>query len=75
MKRKNLLHIPAVAVGTDYTCIPFWEETNMDYYVILHDGLTDEFAKRGIPENKLLPLGIPVRQSFCTRTSKAAART
>ncbi len=47
----------------------------MDYYVIPHDDLTDEFAKRGIPENKLLPLGIPVRQSFCTRTSKAAART
>ena len=65
MKRKNLLHIPAVAVGTDYTCIPFWEETNMDYYVIPHDDLTDEFAKRGIPENKLLPLGIPVRQAFC----------
>ena len=75
MKRKNLLHIPAVAVGTDYTCIPFWEETNVDYYVIPHDDLTDEFAKRGIPENKLLPLGIPVRQAFCTRTAKAAART
>ena len=75
MKRKNLLHIPAVSVGTDYTCIPFWEETNVDYYVIPHDDLTDEFAKRGIPENKLLPLGIPVRQAFCTRTAKAAART
>ena len=75
MKKKNLLHIPAVAVGTDYTCIPFWEETNMDYYVIPHDDLTDEFAKRGIPENKLLPLGIPVRQAFCTRTAKADART
>lgn len=47
----------------------------MDYYVIPHDDLTDEFAKRGIPENKLLPLGIPVRQAFCTRTAKAAART
>lgn len=47
----------------------------MDYYVIPHDDLTDEFAKRGIPENKLLPLGIPVRQAFCTRTAKADART
>ena len=34
----------------------------MDYYVIPHDDLTDEFAKRGIPENKLLPLGIPVKR-------------
>ena len=30
MKKKKLLHIPAVAVGTDYTCIPFWEETDCD---------------------------------------------
>lgn len=47
----------------------------MDYYVIPHDDLTDEFAKRGIPENKLLPLGIPVKQAFCTRTAKDTART
>ena len=45
MKKKNLLHIPAVAVGTDYTCIPFWEETNLDYYVIPHEDLFPEYVK------------------------------
>jgi len=44
MKKKNLLHIPAVAVGTDYTCIPFWEETNLDYYVIPHEDLIPEYV-------------------------------
>ena len=74
MKKKNLLHIPAVAVGTDYTCIPFWEETNLDYYVIPHEDLIPEYVKRGVPEEKLLPYGIPVRQDFCRNLSKEAAR-
>ena len=25
-----------VAVMTDYTCIPFWEETDCDYYITPH---------------------------------------
>ena len=74
MKKKNLLHIPAVAVGTDYTCIPFWEETNLDYYVIPHKDLIPEYVKRGVPEEKLLPYGIPVRQEFCHNTSRDIAR-
>lgn len=56
MKKKKLLHMPAVAVGTDYTCIPFWEETNLDYYVIPHEDLIPEYVKRGVPEEKLLPM-------------------
>lgn len=74
MKKKKLLHMPAVAVGTDYTCIPFWEETNLDYYVIPHEDLIPEYVKRGVPEEKLLPYGIPVRQDFCRNLSKEAAR-
>ena len=74
MKKKKLLHIPAVAVGTDYTCIPFWEETNLDYYVIPHEDLIPEYIKRGVPKEKLLPYGIPVRQDFCSNASKDAAR-
>ena len=70
MKKKKLLHIPAVAVGTDYTCIPFWEETNLDYYVIPHEDLIPEYVNRGVPKEKLLPYGIPVRQDFCKNLSK-----
>ena len=61
-------------VGTDYTCIPFWEETDLDYYVIPHEDLIPEYVKRGVPEEKLLPYGIPVRQDFCRNLSKEAAR-
>ena len=41
LKKKGLLQIPAIAVETDYTCIPFWEETELDYYVTPHEDLTE----------------------------------
>ena len=37
MKRKGILRQKTVAIATDYTSIPFWEETECDYYVIPHE--------------------------------------
>lgn len=74
MKKKGMLSIKAIAVATDYTCIPFWEETNCDYYILPHKDCVEEFRKRGIPEEKLLPFGIPVRGAFEERMEKAQAR-
>lgn len=74
MKQKGRLTIPCVAIATDYACIPFWEETNCDYYVVPHKDLIPEFASCGIPEEKLLPLGIPVRPAFARPASKEDVR-
>ena len=74
MKQKGLLTIPCVAIATDYACIPFWEETNCDDYVIPHKDLIPEFASYGIPKEKLLPLGIPVRPAFSRPASKEDVR-
>ena len=74
LKKKGLLSVPAVAIGTDYTCIPFWEETDLDYYVIPHEDLIEEYVHRDVPADKLLSYGIPVRQDFCKNLSKEAAR-
>lgn len=74
MKRHHMLSIPVVAVGTDYTCIPFWEETECDYYVIPHEDLADEYVKRGVPRHKLLAYGIPVSHAFTRHTPKEPAK-
>lgn len=63
-----------VFVATDYTCIPFTEETNCDAYVIPHPDLLEEFEGRGIPREKLYPLGIPVRRAFRQEITRADAR-
>ena len=73
MKRKHMLSQKVVAVETDYTCIPFWEETECDYYIVPHESLIDEFAAKGIPREKLLPYGIPVRPAFSRPCRKADA--
>ena len=63
-----------VLVSTDYTCIPFMEESNCDYYVIPSSDLYEEYCARGIPGNKILPYGIPVRREFSQGRSKSDAR-
>lgn len=74
MKHRNMLEQKVVAIETDYTCIPFWEETDCDYYIIPHKELKAEFAGRGIPEKKLKAYGIPVRQAFSDPRVPKAAR-
>lgn len=74
MKKKGKLSQKVVAVGTDYTCIPFWEETDCDYYVIPHKDLAKEYIDRGIPAEKLLPYGIPVQQKFLGAKDKERAK-
>lgn len=67
---KNDYDIHFLAVATDYTCIPFWEETNPDYFIIPHSDLIDDFKSKGISENKLLPYGIPVSKTYITDYDK-----
>lgn len=53
-----------MAIATDYVCIPFWEETNPDYFVIPSEELKEDFKSKGIPEEKLLPFGIPTAKVY-----------
>ena len=74
MKRKGM-HLPlTVAVMTDYTCIPFWEETDCDYYVVPHKKLCTQIVKRGIPKEKLKVFGIPVSPKCKEERTKEQAR-
>lgn len=62
IKKEHDIHF--IAVATDYVCIPFWKETNPDYFIIPNDDLKQDFIGKGIDENKLLPLGIPVSKAY-----------
>ncbi len=64
LRRKGKLSARCYAIATDYTCIPFWEETELDGYFIPHEDLCDEFHKKGIPYEKLHATGIPVSKRF-----------
>ena len=75
LKRNLQLNIPSYFIMTDYTCIPFLQETDMDYYIIPHEHLIEEFVEKGLPRKKIVPIGIPVdEQKFTTRIPKQKAR-
>lgn len=74
LRERHRLSIPTVGIATDYTCIPFWEESALDAYVIPSPALTNEFISRGVPACRLVPIGIPVRPKFLKHTPKAEAR-
>ncbi len=72
---KNKIILPkTILIATDYTCIPFMEETDCDQYIIPSSDLISEFSKRGIPSDKLIPLGIPVRRGFTLPYDKKEVR-
>lgn len=62
IKKQHEVHFMQIA--TDYVCIPFWEETNPDYFIIPNGELKQDFINRGIDEKKLIPVGIPVAKSY-----------
>ena len=75
LKRNMQLGIPSYFVMTDYTCIPFLQETDLDYYIIPHEHLIEEFVEKGLPREKLVAIGIPIdEKKFTSRIPKQQAR-
>lgn len=74
MKHKGLCPPKTIFIATDYTCIPFTEETECDAYVIPAAELAESFTGRGLPAEKLYPLGIPVHKCFSQGESRSEAR-
>lgn len=61
-------------VATDYTCSPSVEDSALDYYFIPDETLKDEFAACGVPREKLVASGIPVKPAFYHAVDKSAAK-
>ena len=74
LRDKGIVNCPLIGVVTDFTVHPFWESTDLDYYVIPDSQLTYQMNKKGIPSEKILPIGIPIRQIFAQKNSKEDAR-
>lgn len=62
--------IKFMEVATDYVCVPFWEETNPDCFVIPSTELKKDFESKGIDTKKLMPLGIPTAKTYREKYNK-----
>lgn len=65
---------PCYFVATDYSCYPYTDCCDMDGYFIPANAVRSEYMEVGIPQDRLLATGIPVRQEFYEHGDKASAR-
>lgn len=65
---------PTFWISTDYDCIPFTEEAACDHYVIAHPELVPDYMHWHIPEERIHPLGIPVRAKFAEPATREQAK-
>ncbi len=75
LREADIVSCPLIGIVTDFTVHPFWESTDLDYYVTADALLDNQMRKKGIPKEKILPYGIPIRKSFSVKISKEEARS
>ncbi len=74
LKEKGIIKCPTFGIVTDFTVHPFWESTELDYYIIADALLNRQMKKKGICEEKILPYGIPIKEKFFKKIPKKEAR-
>ena len=74
MLKEYPMPLKSAFVGTDYTCSPGTANSALDHYFIPVASLTDEFTAQGVPAEKIVPCGIPVRKEFYEPGDKAEAK-
>lgn len=74
LRKQEHISCPLYGVVTDFTVHPFWESADIDYYVTPDKLLNNQMVKKGIPEEKILPFGIPIKEKFAKKIDKTEAR-
>ncbi len=73
-KRKELVNIKSIGIITDFCMHPYWEQTDMDYYVTVNELMKNQLLKKGLLGDKILPFGIPIEMKFSKKIPREEAR-
>lgn len=74
LHEKGYVSCPTIGIITDFTVHPFWESTDLDYYVTASELLNTQMVRKGISKDKIMPWGIPIKSKFSTKISQKSAR-
>ncbi len=75
LKRKYTIRAKTIAIVTDFTVHPFWEDADVDYYITASELLDFQAIKKGCPKERIKPFGIPIQPRFAKKLSQEEART
>lgn len=64
LKSKYNMTIPCMCIITDYYPHNSWLHPYLDAYVVSNEDMIDKMISKGIPENTIYNLGIPVKPEF-----------
>lgn len=73
-KQKRLVNTKTIGIITDFCVHPYWEQTDMDYYIAVNELIKNQLVKKGLPKEKILPFGIPIEMKFSKKMTKSRAR-
>ena len=74
IRRHYSLKARAYGILSDYTCIPFLAETELDGYFLPHESVRRACERAGMPAERLIVTGMPVAAAFREAMTKAEAR-
>lgn len=63
-----------LGIITDFTVHPFWEDTDLDYYITANELLTRQAEKKGINKERVKTFGIPIHMKFAHKRPIGEAR-
>ena len=66
--------VPCYGVLTDYTCIPFIDETRLDGFFVPNEESRQELIHKGISADRVFSTGIPVNDVFSNHVDAQSAR-
>ncbi len=73
LNKRNLV-ANTIGIISDFTVHPFWEDTDLDYYVTASELLNHQIIRKGIPFEKVKATGIPVHAKFSDKIDRLEAR-
>ena len=67
--------VPLIGIDTDFTVQAHWQGNDyLDYMVVASEALAPYLKERQIPEQKVLPFGIPINPKFGFKVEKRLAK-
>ncbi|MGE5472933.1 MAG: MGDG synthase family glycosyltransferase [Ignavibacteriales bacterium] len=74
LKNQTNIHPKVVTILTDFIPHSFWLHDGVDAYIVAHPAMKYEMISKGIKEETIFPLGIPISKKFLEPLNKSEAR-
>jgi len=74
MLEAHPVSVQTAFISTDYTCYPGASSCNLQKYFVADECVSDALVGTGVPRERIIPSGIPVRREFFDHVEKRDAK-